>query len=110
MATQDEHFIERDRPTDSPYSYPFVVNIFRGSEKVGLFRWFHKIPHFIIRAISTLAGTVLLKFGPWRKLVSKNLDIIFRGRLKKKYGRKKYRKLVNAISFINTKYLARRTL
>ena len=107
QENQEVHFIERDRPTDSPYSYPFVVGMYKGSEKLGLFRWFHKVPNFIIRGLSFLAGSFLLKFGPWRKLVGKNLDIIFRGKLKEKFSRKKYRKLVNAVSFINTKYLAR---
>ncbi len=107
MTAQEEHFIERDRPTDSPYSYPLVVNIFKFSEKHGLFRWFHKVPNFVIRALSFLAGSFLLRFGPWRKLVGKNLEIIFKDKLKKKYGKKTFRKIVNAVSFINTKYLAR---
>ncbi|MHA1800084.1 MAG: LpxL/LpxP family acyltransferase, partial [Candidatus Helarchaeota archaeon] len=102
-----DHFIEKDRPTDSPYSYPFVVSIFKTSEKHGLFRFFRKVPHFVTRFFSFLAGSFLLRFGPWRKLVSKNLDIIFKGKIKEKYGKRMYRKIVNSISFMNTKSLAR---
>ena len=101
------HFIERDRPTDSPYSYPFVVNVFKTSEKFGLFRFFKKLPHFVTRFFSTIAGVFLYNFGPWKRQVSKNLDFIFRGRIKKKYGKKLARKISNSIAFMNTRSMAR---
>ncbi|NHI94175.1 MAG: hypothetical protein EAX96_16915 [Candidatus Lokiarchaeota archaeon] len=103
----NNHFIERDRPTDSPYSYPFVVNVFKTSEKYGLFRYFRKLPHFVTRFFATIAGVFLFNFGPWKKQVGKNLDIIFKGKIKKKYGKKMERKIANSIAFINAKSMAR---
>ena len=104
---ESQHLIERDRPTDSPYSYKIVVSIVEFFEKHGLFRFTIKTPHFIIRFLTFLAASFMIYLGPWKKHVSKTVDIIFRGKLQEKYGKKTTKQLKKAIAFINARFLAR---
>ncbi|NHI90866.1 MAG: hypothetical protein EAX96_00100 [Candidatus Lokiarchaeota archaeon] len=107
QTIKEETILERDRPTDSPYSYKIVKIIVQFFEKHGLFRFTIKIPHFLIRFIALLAGVILFTIGPWKKLVSKNLTIMFRGKLKEKYGKKLARKIKKSMAFMNAKNMAR---
>ena len=108
MSKKEEtHIIERDRPTDSPYSYNAVVKIVQFLEKYGLFRFTIKIPHIIIRFLTFFAASFMIHLGPWKKHVSRSVDIIFREKLQKKFGKKKTRQLKKAIAFSNARFLAR---
>ncbi|MHA1893107.1 MAG: LpxL/LpxP family acyltransferase [Candidatus Helarchaeota archaeon] len=102
-----EKLIERDRPTDSPYSYKSIVKAVRFLEKKKLFRFTIKIPHFVIRLLSYFAASVICRIGNWKRNVSKSIDVIFRNRLKEKYGEKITRQIKKSINFINIKNMAR---
>ncbi|NHI91059.1 MAG: hypothetical protein EAX96_01065 [Candidatus Lokiarchaeota archaeon] len=104
---RDEHLIERDRPSDSPYSYKAIVKLVELLEKFKLFRFTIKIPHNIIRFLTLFAASFMTHIGPWKRNVSKTVDIIFRKKMQKKYGEKKTKQLKKAISFINARFLAR---
>ena len=107
QSLNEEKILERDRPTDSPYSYGIVKNIVKFFEKNALFRYTIKIPHLVIRFLALLVGVILYTVGPWKKLISKNLGIMFQGKLEEKYGYKKARKIKLSIAFMNAKNMAR---
>jgi len=98
-----KEFVVKTRPTDSAYSLPILVKVIEFMERHGLFRFTIKIPSIVGRFLTYFAASFLIKFGPWKRKIGKNLDIIFRNKLDQKYGKELARKIKYSIAFINAR-------